>query len=677
MGHNYGTQPIVWRPSEALVRTSNLARFFDSVGISQNGVEGYNELIARSAENPGWLWEQVIKFYELGFYHPYERILDTSKGAPWAEWCVGGTTNLVLNCLDKYRDTPTWNKAALVWEGEDGRTRQWTYGDLDAETSRLAEGLRSLGFSRGDVIGLYMPMIPEAAAALLAIAKIGGIVLPLFSGFGAPAIVSRLLDGRAVGAITSDGTWRRGKMLDMKATMDEAAKDLPALHHVVVVRNTGGPVSWDAKRDHWWHEICSGQSINSPTDEMSADSPVMLVHTSGTTGKPKGTVHTHCGFSMKMALDMGLVVDYRATDRLMWMSDFGWLVGPILVVSSLLVGATMVMAEGSPDYPDKGRFWRLIQDNQVSILGIAPTIVRSFIKGGGSGVEDFDLSSLRVAVSTGEAWTPDAWEWMFEKVCRKQVPILNFSGGTEIGGAIVSGTVLHPMKPCAFSGPVPGMGADVVDENGNSVGCGGQGELVLRQPSPGLTRGLWHDPERYIESYWSRYPGLWWHGDHASIDKDGFWYIHGRSDDTLKIAGKRTGPAEVESLVMATGKIAEVAAVGVPDAVKGEAILLVATLMPGAADETDLEAEIAEAVVAGLGVPFRPVAVLFVPDLPKTRNMKIMRRVVRAAYLGLPPGDLSSLINPESIEKIAFAAGSPGRRVSAGPSLRQKEEEIK
>ncbi|MBH2043476.1 MAG: AMP-binding protein [Comamonadaceae bacterium] len=656
MGPGMSSNQIVWQPKEALVCTSNLARFFEAVGISGAGVEGYNELVARSAENPEWLWEQVIKFYDLQFYHPYERILDTTKGAPWAEWCVGGTTNLVLNCLDKYLDTPTWNKAALVWEGEDGRTRQWTYSELAAETSRLAEGLRSLGMGRGDVIGLYMPMIPEAAAALLAIAKIGGIVLPLFSGFGSQAIVSRLQDGGAVGVITSDGTWRRGKMQDMKATMDEAAKHTPGIRHVVVVRNTGGPVSWDASRDHWWHEICDGQPIDSPTEAVSADSPVMLVHTSGTTGKPKGTVHTHCGFSMKMALDMGLVVDYRATDRLMWMSDFGWVVGPILVVSSLLVGATMIMAEGAPDYPDKGRFWRLIQDNQVSILGIAPTIVRSFIKAGGSGVEDYDLSSLRVTVSTGEPWTPDAWTWMFEKVCKKAVPILNYSGGTEIGGAIVSGTVLHPMKPCAFSGPVPGMGADVVDENGISVGRGGEGELVLRQPSPGLTRGLWHDPERYIESYWTRYPGIWWHGDRASIDEDGFWYIHGRSDDTLKIAGKRTGPAEVEMFVMATGKIAEVAAVGVPDDVKGESILLVATPMPGVVGGTDLEMEIAEAVVAGLGTPFRPTAVLFVPDLPKTRNMKIMRRVVRATVLGQVAGDLSSLVNPECIDHIAVAA---------------------
>lgn len=652
---------IVWRPSAELVQSSNLTAFMRRAGISSGGVEGYEELVARADENPEWFWNQVIEQCDIRFFHPCRRVLDTSKGVPWAAWCVDGTTNLVLNCLDKHRGTERWQKPALVWEGEDVAPRQWTYAELDAEVCRLAESLRALGYGRGDVVGLYMPTIPEASVAMLAVAKIGAIILPLFSGFGAQAMIARLHDGGAVAVITADGTRRRGREVPMKTILDEVAGEVPTLRHVVVFRNLGVPLAWNPRRDRWWHEICDGQPIDSPTEVMAADAPLMLVHTSGTTGRPKGTVLTHCGFTIKVAADLGLCVDYRVSDRMMWMSDMGWIIGPMMVASTLLLGATMVLAEGAPDYPDRARYWRLIQDHRVSILGIAPTIVRGFMSQGGAGVGDHDLSSLRVTVSTGEPWTPDAWHWMFEKVCDRRIPILNYSGGTEIGGGIISGTVLHPLKPCAFGGPMPGMGADVVDDDGVPVGRGGVGELVLRQPSIGLSRGLWHDPQRYMDSYWSRYPGLWWHGDRASIDTDGFWYIHGRSDDTLKIAGKRAGPAEIEALVMTTGKLADVVAIGVPDPVKGEAAVLAAVLLPGANAQA-VEQELSDAVVAGLGTPFRPLAVLFIPDIPKTRNMKVMRRVVRAIYLGLPVGDLSSLMNPESIEGIAAAVASARER---------------
>jgi acetyl-CoA synthetase len=367
---------------------------------------------------------------------------------------------------------------------------------------------------------------------------------------------------------------------------------------------------------------------------------------------------------MKLACDFGLMGDYQPSDRLMWMSDFGWLVGPVLVFSSLLLGATIVMAEGAIDYPDEGRFWRLIAENQVTILGIAPTIVRSFMHIGGGGVEHYDLSSLRVSFSTGEPWTLSAWRWMFQHVCKTRVPIINMSGGTEIGGTILSGTVIHPIKPCAFVGSTLGMAADAVDENGVSVflgegvggeGMGREGELVLRQPSPGLTRGLWQDPARYIESYWRKYPGLWCQSDRAAIDADGFWYLLGRSDDVLKIAGKRTSPTEIEALAVATGHSVEVAAIGVPDTVKGEAILIVARKTPGVEPDASTAMAISDAITKGLGTPFRPKAVLFVDDLPKTRSMKVMRRLVRSACLGQAAGDLSALVNPETIDTIRQA----------------------
>lgn len=644
---------IVWRPDAELVQSSNLAGFMRRVGIESADPQGYRQLIALADADPAGFWNQVIEHMDIRFDRPYSRVFDDTEGIEWTKWCVGATGNAVLNCLDRHEGEAHAAKDAVVWEGEDGRKRRWSYAELGAQTSRLAEGLRALGFGPGDVIGVCMPMVPEAAAALLAISKIGGIVLPLFSGFGPAAIASRLNDGRAVGVLTADGTWRRGKRIDMKTTVDLAVKDVPALRHVVVLKNVDGPVPWEAGRDQWWHEICEGRADRAPTTMVDADAPMMVMYTSGTTGKPKGTVHTHCGFIVKLALDMGLCADYKASDRMMWMSDMGWLVGPILIYSTTLLGATMVMAEGAHDYPDAGRFWRLIKENRVSVLGIAPTIVRSFIQAGGAGIDQYDLSSLRITLSTGEAWNEDAWRWMFEKVCARRAPIINYCGGTEVGGAIVTGTVLHPMKPCAFSGPVPCIGADVVDETGRSVEPGGTGELVLRRSSIGLTRGLWHDPERYIESYWSKVPGVWWHGDRAYVDKDGYWFILGRSDDTLKIAGKRTGPSEVEALVSATGMAAEVAAIGVPDVVKGESLVLVVSLMAGVEATPAMQKRLSDAVVAGLGVAFRPAAVLFVPDLPKTRNMKIMRRVVRAVYVGQPPGDLSSLANPEAIDALA------------------------
>jgi acetyl-CoA synthetase len=570
---------------------------------------------------------------------------------------VGGETNVVINCLDRWRGHERYAQPALVWEGEDGAVTTWTFADLDRETCRLAWGLRRIGVGRGDVVGMYLPNLPHAAAAMLAVAKIGAIVLPMFSGFGADAITQRLNDGRAVAVITVDGSARRGKPVGAKSVVDVALAHCPGVRHVVVLRHLAAPHDWTQGRDHWWDELTAGAPdgvADVATEAMPADDPFLLMFTSGTSGKPKGVVHSHCGFPIKTALDLSICMDLKAGDRFLWMSDMGWLVGPMLVFGGLLVGATVVLAEGAPNYPQPDRLWRLVERHRVSYLGLAPTIARLSMSLPDSALAERDLSSLRVMISTGEPWTPEAWHWTFERVGRRRVPLLNFSGGTEMGG-ILTGTVIHPLKPCAFAGAVPGTGADVVDaSNGASVGVGVTGELVMRTPTIGLTRGLWHDRERYLESYWSRLPDLWVHGDFASRDADGMWYVHGRSDDTLKIAGKRTGPAEIEALLMGTGLLIDAATIGVPDPIKGTAVVCLCVARPDTDRDTAAKV-LSAAVTAGLGGAFKPADLVFVPDLPRTRNMKLMRRVVRSAWLGEDAGDLSTLVNPEAVQAIRAA----------------------
>ncbi|MDR3532521.1 MAG: AMP-binding protein [Rhodopila sp.] len=625
-----------------------------------HGIADYDRLVERAAKEPEWFWAAVMEFHGLRFFKPYERLLDVSKGSEWAEWCVGGTTNLAYNCLDRTIANGHAQKAAILWEGEDGSRRSMTYAELAATVARAAGGLMSLGIRQGEVVGLFMPSVPEAIAAFLAIVSIGAIALPMFSGFGPQAVIERLTDAGAVAVITADLTYRRGRPVEMAKVIASAAVEVPTLQHVVVVARDPGGCGPETADDRWigWRDLLARERM-APPAELPAEAPAMLVYTSGTSGKPKGTVHSHCGFMTKAALDFGLILDLRPTDRLLWMSDLGWLTGPILAVATPLVGATLLLAEGTPDYPEPGRLWRLVQDYGISFLGVAPTMVRSFMQQPPEVVEGYDLSSVRVTASTGEPWTPEAWTWFRSKVCGGRAPILNYSGGTEIGGGILAGNVLRQdVKPCGFAGPIPGMGAVVVDDNGTPLPRGRVGELALTVPSIGLTRGLWRDRERYIESYWSRIPGLWVQGDFASVDEDGTWFIYGRSDDTLKIAGKRTGPAEIEALLLATGKVAEAAAIGIPDPVKGSAIVCVCVPARGVAATPEVVEDLKRAVAAGLGTSFRPKAVVFVEDLPKTRSMKIMRRVVRAVWVGDEIGDLSGLVNPDSVVRLgACVAG--------------------
>jgi acetyl-CoA synthetase len=497
-------------------------------------------------------------------------------------------------------------------------------------------------------------MTPEIVIALLAIVKIGGIVLPLFSGYGVSAIVTRLNDASAKGLFTADGVFRRGQLVAMKPTADEAAAQVPTLKEMIVVKRAGNPVEMKGGRDHWWHALMPLQSGFAEPEIMDAEDPLMIIYTSGTTGQPKGAVHTHCGFPIKSAQDMAFGTDVQAGDRMYWITDMGWMMGPWLVFGTLILGATMFLYDGAPDYPGPDRLWAMAERHGLTHMGISPTLVRALIKHGPEPVQKHNLSLLRYFASTGEPWNPDPWMWLFNVAGEGKRPIINYSGGTEISGGILMGNPLLPLKPCAFSAPCPGMAADVVDENGNSV-RNQVGELVIRQPWIGMTRGFWKNPQRYEEAYWSRFPNIWVHGDFAAIDADGQWYILGRSDDTIKVAGKRLGPAEVESVLVAHPAVVEAAAIGVPDEVKGSEVVCFCVLRPGYAPSPELREALKAKVADELGKPLKPREVRFVKDLPKTRNAKVMRRVIRAAYLGQPLGDISSLENPAVVEDIKQA----------------------
>ncbi len=642
---------VLWEPTPEVVRASRLRRFMDAHGIAD-----LDELQRRSIEELEWFWDAVAKDLGLRFRRPYDHVVDLGDGIEWARWWPGGRMNIVDTCIDRWLDGPTADKPAVVWEGEGGEVRRLTYRELDAEVCRLANALRRLGVAPGDRVAVFMPLVPETAVALLACAKLGAIFLPLFSGYGAAAIAGRLNDCDAKVLLCADGFERRRQAVPMKETADRALADAPSVRHVVVLRRVGKDVPWMEGRDHDWTDLVAAEPAHLETEVLDPEAPLMVIYTSGTTGRPKGAVHVHGGFPVKAAQDMVHGFDVQADDTVLWFTDIGWMMGPWLIFGTLLLGATMVLYDGAPDTPGPDRLWRMVADHRVTILGVSPTLVRGLMSSGPDHPRRHDLSSLRVLGGTGEPWNPEPFDWYFREVGGGRVPIINYTGGTECAGGILCGNVLSRLRPCSFAGPLPGMAAEVVDEEGRSV-RGEVGELVVRGPWPGMTRGFWGSRERYLETYWSRFPGTWVHGDWAYVADDGLWYVLGRSDDTIKVAGKRLGPAEVESVLVGNPAVAESAAIGVPDELRGEALVCFAVLRPGHRPGAELEERLKDEVASALGRPLRPRAVFFVGDLPRTRNAKILRRVVRSVYLGQEPGDLSALENPAALEAIGAARG--------------------
>jgi acetyl-CoA synthetase len=637
---------IVWYPSEDVIEKSNLTSF-----LRQNQLASFDELMERSQTDVAWFTNALINFLEIEFYQPYKHIMDLSEGLPWPKWCVGGKLNIIHNCLDKHLGTSKADEPALIWEGEGGNSSTLTYAELSAQVNKAANALHQLGIGAGDAVGVYMPMIPECVVATLAIAKIGAIILPLFSGYGASALITRLEDLQAKALFTADGYFRRGQIVDMKANADKAFKEVASLRHQIILRYAENSIQMQAERDHWWHEIVEPQSAQCETERTAAEDVLMVIYTSGTTGKPKGAVHTHCGFPIKAAQDMAFGTDVHPDDLIYWMTDMGWMMGPWLVLGALLLGATFFIYDGAPDFPGPDRLWEMVERHKITILGLSPTLVRALIPHGEAQFSSKDLTSLRAFASTGEPWNPDPWMWLFDRVGGRKIPIINYSGGTEISGGIVMGNPILPLKPTAFSAPCPGIAADVFNEHGESV-IGQVGELVIKAPWIGMTRGFWNDPDRYRETYWSRWTDVWVHGDFAAVDEDGLWYILGRSDDTIKIAGKRLGPAEVESIIVEHSAVIEAAAIGLPHEIKGSELALFCVLVPGVVGSDELRSELIQAVAQAMGRALAPRLIVFVSDLPKTRNAKVMRRMIRASYLGQDPGDLSALVNPEILEEI-------------------------
>jgi acetyl-CoA synthetase len=643
---------VIWEPSDEVRERSNALRLARRLGF-----DDYASLVRFSAEEPDRFWPAAIEDMGLEFSRPWDVVVDETRGPEWATWFVGGRLNLAWNCVHRWARGERADAAAAVWQSEEGERRSLSYRELSREVTRLAEAFAALGVQAGDRVAIFLPMSPEVAIASHACAHLGAVQMPIFSGFAAPAIAARLQNSEAKVVVTADASLRRGREVPMKALVDEALAVSPSVEHVVVWRRRGGETPMQAGRDVWWDEAVADAPAKLPPLEVESEHPYLLTYTSGTTGAPKGVLHVQGGFLVSIAREVAYQADARPEDVIHFVTDMGWIMGPWEVVGGMALGCTIVFAEGAPDWPAADRLWGLVEQERVSILGLSPTLVRALIPHGAELVERHDLSSLRVLVTTGEPWNPEPYRWLFEHVGGGCCPIINCSGGTEVGACFLSPTPAASIKACSLGGPALGMAMDVVDSEGRPV-RGEVGELVCRKPFPGMTRGFWGDPERYLDTYWRRLPGIWVHGDWASVDEDGYWFLHGRSDDTLNIAGKRLGPAELESAVVAHPSVAEAAAVGVPHEVKGEVAWVFCALVPGAEPSEELATELRALAAGDLGKAFAPERVLFVSALPKTRSAKIVRRAVRAKALGTDPGDLSSLENPETLDEIAAAANA-------------------
>ncbi|HUJ23317.1 MAG TPA: AMP-binding protein [Bryobacteraceae bacterium] len=630
----------IWEPAPEWIGQTNVWRFMQKLGFADR-----EDFLRYSRENLAEFWDRMVEETGIEWFRRYDRVLDVSRGVEWAEWFLGGKLNIAWNCLDRH--VPAGN-TAIIWEGEDGARRTLTFAQLAEDVNRLANGIAALGLSPGDRAALVMPLVPEVVTILYACFKLGVVVVPIFAGFGAHAIATRLADSGARIVFTADYGQRRGKLVPLKEKVDQALVAAGAVEKVVVYRYKPGEVPLRAGRDFWWETIVAGQSAIRDTLPLNSEDRAFILYTSGTTGKPKGAIHTHSGCLAQMSKEIYLAFDHKPADRFWWLSDIGWMMGPWTIIGNHHFGGTIFLYDGAPDYPAPDRLWQMIEHHGITTFGISPTAIRLLMR---SGPPRQQMRSLRLLGSTGEPWDETSYQWFFENVGNRRCPIINISGGTEIAGSFLFPLPIQPLKSCTLGGPAPGMGTEAVDESGRPV-RGKTGYLVCTQPAPSMTRGVWGDPERYIETYWSRWKGYWNHGDWASVDEDGCWFLHGRADESMNVAGRKVGPAEIEEALIEHTAVSEAAVIGVPDALKGEAIVAFVVPKKGMAPPPDLDRQLAAHLVDSLGPTFRPQAIVAIDELPKTQSGKIVRRLLRQKYLGEALGDLSTVENPHALDAL-------------------------
>ncbi len=615
------------------------------------------DIYAKAAADPEGFWAGLAE--ELDWFQKWDTVLDWSD-APFAKWFIGGKLNVSYNCIDRHVKNGRRNKAAIVWEGEPGDWKVYTYGDLLREVCQFANGLKSLGVKKGDRVTIYLPMTPELPIAMLACARIGAPHSVVFGGFSAESLRDRINDSESKLLITADGGYRRGGVVPLKQNADDSLDGAPTVENVVVLRRTG---SADDKmvdgRDIWWHDLMEGQPMTCEPEPMDSEDMLFLLYTSGTTGKPKGIVHTSGGYLLGVQATAKWIFDLKEDDVYWCTADIGWVTGhSYIVYGPLANGATTVMYEGSPDYPDRDRFWAVVAKYGVSILYTAPTAIRTFMRWGESYPERHDLSTLRLMGTVGEPINPEAWVWYWQHIGGGRCPVVDTWWQTETGSIMIAPIPgITTLKPGSATKPFPGIEAEILDADGNPVGPGGGGYLVIKRPWPSMLRTVYGDPERFIDTYWSRYDGIYFTADGARLDDDGYFWLLGRVDDVINVSGHRIGTMEVESALVDNQKVAEAACIGKEHAVKGQAVVAFVTLKDGVDMSDDVVVELKAHVVGKIGAMARPDDIHFAAELPKTRSGKIMRRLLRDVAEGRALGDTTTLADPSVVDSLKAQYG--------------------